>query len=255
MITAIRRALAAAAPPLAVAVAVIVALEVIVAAGGIADYLIPRPSRVWMALGAYRGELTRATLSTAVASLGGFALSAVAGVSLAVVLSAAHWVRRAFYPYAVLFQTVPLIAIAPLLVIWFGNGPRAVIASACIVSVFPVIANTLAGLSATDRALEDLFTLYRAPRLARLFKLRLPFAVPYILTGLRIGAGLSVIGAIVGEFVTTGTGLGGLITQARQLQRTELVFAGLILSALLGIAIFGLINLISALALRHRHAG
>jgi NitT/TauT family transport system permease protein len=129
---------------------------------------------------------------------------------LAVLLALGGWVQRAFYPYAVFFQTVPIIAIAPLLVIWFGLDIRAVIASAFIVSIFPVIASTLDGLLSVDPALRDLFRLYRAGPMAALFKLRLPFALPNILTGLRVGSGLAVIGAIAGEFITGG-GLGGLI--------------------------------------------
>jgi NitT/TauT family transport system permease protein len=128
-----------------------------------------------------------------------------------------------------------------------------VVASAFIVSIFPIIANTLTGLLSTDPALRDLFQLYDAKRLATLFKLRLPFALPHIMTGLRIAAGLAVIGAIVGEFIT-GAGIGGSIMVSRQQNRVDKVFAGLLLASLLGIALFMVINLISRLALRHWHA-
>jgi NitT/TauT family transport system permease protein len=241
-------------PPLLVAIVVIAALELLVRFKFVADYLVPAPSQVARALSESSGDLLPALRDTAIASLAGFAISAVVGIVLAVLLSSNRWVQRAFYPYAVFLQTVPLIAIAPLLVIWFGNSMKAVIASATIVSVFPIIASSLAGLLSTDPALKDLFQLYRASRRATLFKLKLPFALPSILTGLRIGAGLAVIGAIVGEFITTGTGLGGTIAVARQLQRTDVVFAGLLLSALLGIVIFLAINLVSYFALRHWHA-
>jgi NitT/TauT family transport system permease protein len=147
---------------------------------------------------------------------------------------------------------VPIIAVAPLLVIWFG-WDRTVVASAFIVSIFPVIANTLTGLLSTDPALRDLFQLYHANRLAILLKLRIPFALPHILTGLRIAAGLAVIGAIVGEFIT-GNGIGGSIMISRQQNRVDKVFAGLLLASLLGIVLFMAINVISSLALRHWHA-
>src|SRR5213075_2138516 len=130
-----------------------------------------------------------------------FAGSALFGISIAVFLSSSRGIQRAFFPYAVFFQTVPIVAIAPLLVIWFGYGMRTVIASAFIVSIFPVIANTLTGLLSTDPALRDLFRLYGASPSATLWKLRLPAALPQILTGLRIAGGLAVIGAIVGEFI------------------------------------------------------
>jgi NitT/TauT family transport system permease protein len=195
----------------------------------------------------------RALLSeTTTASLAGFALSIAVGISIAVALSSGAWIQRAFYPYAVFFQTVPIIAIAPLLVIWL-DFDRTVRASAFIVSVFPVIANTLSGLLSTDPALRDLFKLYGAGRMATLWKLRLPYALPSILTGLRVAAGLAVVGAIVGEFIT-GAGIGGDIIVARQQQRVDRVFADLLLSALLGIALFALINLTSRLTLRNWHA-
>jgi NitT/TauT family transport system permease protein len=162
-------------------------------------------------------ELWRETLNTANASLAGFGMSVIIGSLAAIALSSAAWVQRAFYPYAVFFQTVPIIAIAPLLVIWFG-WDRTVVASAFIVSIFPVIANTLTGLLSTDPALRDLFHLYDAKRLPTLLKLRLPFALPHIMTGLRIAAGLAVIGAIVGEFIT-GSGIGGAIMVSRQQNR------------------------------------
>ncbi|MFT3787746.1 MAG: ABC transporter permease [Tepidisphaeraceae bacterium] len=241
-------------PPILVAAGVGVLLECVVRAGGIAPYLLPLPSKVLKALVDDRRELLPPLWETTRASFIGFSISAVVGVALAIALSSARWVQRAFYPYAVLFQTVPLIAVAPLLVVWFDNSIRAVVACSVIVSVFPIIANTLAGLLSTDPALRDLFKLHRAGALATLWKLRLPFALPNILTGLRIGGGLAVIGVIAGELVITGDGLGGEINVWRQQQNLELVFAGLILSALLGIAFFLLINAVSAFTLRHWHA-
>jgi len=127
------------------------------------------------------------------------------------------------------------------------------VASAFIVSVFPVIANTLTGLLSTDPALRDLFRLYGASHAAALWKLRLPFALPSIMTGLRVAGGLAVIGAIVGEFIT-GSGLGGVIDIARTQQRIDKIFAGLLWAAVLGIALFAVVNAISRIALWHWHA-
>lgn len=120
----------------------------------------------------------------------GFVLTAFAGIAIAVFLSSPRAIQEAFYPYAVFSQTVPIIAIAPLLVIWFGYGMRTVVASAFIVSLFPVIANTLNGILSTDPALRELFRLYGASPSATLWKLRFPAALPQILTGLRIAGGL-----------------------------------------------------------------
>ena len=239
-------------PPIVPAVVVTLATEIAVRQGWVPSFLIPAPSQVVESLVRDWPDLWSDTMDTADASLMGFAMSIVIGSLIAIGMSSAPWVQRAFYPYAVFFQTVPIIAIAPLLVIWFG-WDRTVVASAFIVSIFPIIANTLTGLLSTDAALQDLFRLYDAKRLATLFKLRLPFALPHIMTGLRIAAGLAVIGAIVGEFIT-GAGIGGSIMVSRQQNRVDKVFAGLLLASLLGIVLFMVINLVSRLALRHWHA-
>lgn len=197
-------------------------------------------------------DLWQAIAETGIGAIAGFLLSAFVGILVAVALSSARWVQRMFYPYAVLFQTIPIIAIAPMLIIWVGFGMPTVIASAFIVSVFPVIANAVSGLLSTDPALLDLFRLYGAGRGATLLKLRLPFALPAILTGLRVAAGLSVIGAIVGEFITGG-GIGSIIDAARTQQRVDRAVAALILASGLGIGLFGIVNLVSRVALRHWH--
>ena len=242
-------------PPVVVAVLMLATAELVVRAGIVPPYLVPAPSKVFRTLFSERdgADLCRAACQTAKAAAAGFALSAVAGIVIAVALSSARWVQRAFYPYAIFFQTVPIIAIAPLLVIWIGFDIRTVIASAFIVSVFPVIANTLTGLLSTDPALRDLFRLYGASHAAALWKLRLPFALPSIMTGLRVAGGLAVIGAIVGEFIT-GSGLGGVIDIARTQQRIDKIFAGLLWAAVLGIALFAVVNAISRIALWHWHA-
>lgn len=152
------------------------------------------------------------------------------------------------------FQTVPIIAIAPLLVVYLGYGMQTIVASAFIVSIFPVLANTLAGLRSTNPSLVDLFQLYGAGGWKTLWKLRFPSAVPNIMTGLKVAAGLAVIGAIVGEFIGGSTGLGDEIVAAIPRQRPDIVYAAITLAALLGLALFALINLISWLLLRHWHA-
>ena len=240
-------------PPLIPFVALILAIEFLVREGFVRPYLVPAQSAVFLAMFSSRVELAQAMLSTAEGAMAGFAMSALTGVAIAVLLSSSAGVQRAFYPYAVFFQTVPLIAIAPLLVIWFGFGIQTVIASAFVASVFPVIANTLTGILSTDLALRDLFRLYGATPLVTLFKLRLPAALPQIFTGLRVSAGLAVIGAIVGEFIAGG-GLGSVVDIARTQQRIDKVFAAVLLASVLGLTLFGSINLVSHLTLRRWHA-
>ena len=240
-------------PPLATFVVTTALAEAAVRASGVSALLLPAPSAVVRAAWSQSAILLPALAATTRCVLLGLAASAAFGVLAAVAFSSSRWVERAFYPYAIFFQIVPIVAIAPLLVIWFGYGPRAVVAAAFIVSVFPVIANTLAGLLSVDPALRDLFRLYGAGPWARLVKLELPWALPFLLTGLRIAAGLAVIGAIVGEFVGGG-GLGVVVLGAMREQRTDLVFAAILHASALGLALFALVNLASWLALRRWHA-
>jgi NitT/TauT family transport system permease protein len=239
-------------PPLVPLVVIIALLEFLVREGFVKSYLMPTPTAVVQAIWDNAGELLTALFKTSAGAIAGFAMSAAGGIAIAVGLSSSRAIQRAFYPYAVFFQTVPIIAIAPLLVIWFGYGMKTVIASAFIVSIFPVIANTLAGLLSTDPALRDLFQLYGATPMVTLLKLRFPAALPQIFTGLRVASGLAVIGAIVGEFIG-GEGLGSIVDVARTQQRVDKVFAAVLLASVLGLGLFGLINAISSLALRRWH--
>jgi NitT/TauT family transport system permease protein len=245
-------------PPIVVFVLAVLLAELAVRMFEIKPYVLPAPSAVFAAIVEKHRDLSRSLLSTAEASLAGFAMSALVGVMLAVLLSTSRLVQRALYPYTVFFQTVPIVAIAPLLVIWFDFGLKSVAVSAFIASVFPVIANTLAGLLSTDPALRDLFKLYGASSIATMWKLRLPSALPNIVTGLRIAAGLAVIGAIVGEFVagvlTRGSGLGVSILVAKRLGNTADIFAAVLVASLLGLAMLSMINLAGYLALRRWHA-
>ena len=224
-------------------------IEVLVRTGIVPPYLLPTTSDVLISLVRDREELLKGLGSTTVAAVLGLLLSLGLGLFAAVVLSLSTRLRRAFLPYAVFFQTVPIIALAPVLVIWFGFGRPTVMASAFIVSVFPMIANSIAGLLSPDPRLLDLFRLHKASRLQTLWKLRLPTAIPAIFTGLKIAAGLAVIGAVVGEFVAGG-GLGEVVDAARTQQRLDKVFAAVLLSSFLGLALVGLIDLVSKLFLR-----
>jgi NitT/TauT family transport system permease protein len=250
---ALRRAL----PPLAALVLIVGAWEFVARGLALPAFLVPSASAVLRAGAGSAGDLVRAALITGRAALAGFVLAAVLGVLAAVVLASSRPLERALYPYTVFLQTVPIVAIAPLLVLWFGPGLRAVAVSALIVSVFPVIANTLAGLRSVDPALCDLFRLYGAGKLATLVKLSLPAALPNIVTGLRVAGGLAVIGAIVGEFVAgfseDAAGLGITVLAAYRQLRTDLLFAAVLSASLLGLAIFGAVNLMGYLLLRRWH--
>jgi NitT/TauT family transport system permease protein len=214
---------------------------------------------VWTASIANATVLVQGLGMTAWSAGIGFAFSALVGIALGVALTSTVLVERAFYPFSVFLQTVPLIAIAPLLVVWFGYGWRPVAAAAFIASVFPVVASTVAGLRSTDRELLDLVRLYGGGPLSTLLKLRLPWALPSIFTGLRVASGLAVVGAIVGEFVASYTGgtlpLGALVTTYVRSFRTDLVFSVVVLASVLGLVMFGVVGLASWLTLRRWYAG
>lgn len=244
-------------PPVISLFGMLVAWEIIVRSLSIAAYLLPPPSVIATAGISNISSLASASVVTARSALVGFSLSIVLGISLAVLLGTSRILERAFYPFAVFLQTVPIVAIAPLLVIWFGPGLRAVSVAAFIVSVFPILANTLTGLRSVDPALRDLFRLHGATKTQTLFLLSLPHATPNIVTGLRVAGGLSVIGAIVGEFVAGfsegGAGLGIRILESYRLLRTDLLFAYVFCACILGLALFGVTNLIGFHSMRRWH--
>jgi NitT/TauT family transport system permease protein len=240
-------------PPLLPLILSLGAAEIAVRMAWVPSYLIPAPSEVLQSLLDDRPELALAAWATLSSALAGLALSFIAGTFFAIALSSSDLARRAFYPYAVFFQTVPIISIAPLLVIWFGFGQPTVIASAAIVSVFPIIASTLLGLKSTEPALLDLFKLYTASSGQILWMLKIPFALPQIFSGLRIASGLAVVGAIVGEFIGGG-GLGSVVDAARTQQRIDRVFAAVLISSLLGVVLVGAVNFISVLSLGSWHS-
>jgi NitT/TauT family transport system permease protein len=254
----VRVRLAIVVPPLVTLVIALAAWEAGVRALEIPAVLVPPPSAVLAAGAAERAELAAALGTTAQAAVAGFLLSVAAGTLGGALLAASRVVERGLYPYTIFLQTVPIVAIAPLLVLWFGAGGRAVAVSAFIVSVFPVVANTLAGLRSVEPPLRDLFRLYGASRLETLRKLEIPAALPSMVTGWRVASGLAVIGAIVGEFVAGfsegNAGLGITVLTAYRQLRTDLLFSAVLAASLLGLAIFGAVNAIGRVLLRHRTA-
>lgn len=246
------RALAIVGPAVAVALAIL-AWAAIKWALGLKDFVLPSPAGVARAFLDDPAPFLRGALQSAGSALLGFALAAAGGVAIGSVISLSRVVERSVYPLTLLFQMVPLVAIAPLLVLWLGFGRPAIVASAAVVAIFPVIASTVAGLGARDENLVELFRVLGAGRLATWWKLALPSAVPSIVTGLKIAAGLATIGTICGEFLA-GTGgenapLGVMITTALRNFQTDRVFVSVLLAAAVGFAVFGTINLASRMLL------
>ena len=206
-------------------------------------FLMPPPHDV-VAHSFFRGknlhEQLSATWDTAQVSITGLVIAFAIGATLAIVMSQAKWIERALYPYAVIVQVTPILAIVPLIALWAGYDFRARVVVCVLISVFPIVTNTLFGLLRVEANLHDLFTLHRSSRLERLVKLQLPHAIPDIFVGLRIAAGLSVVGAIVGEFFfRQGTpGLGRLLDQYRAYLQTDLLMGALFWAVFLGILSF-----------------
>ena len=187
----------------------------------------------------------------------GLAIAAVLGVGLAVVMSTRSWLERALYPYAIVLQTVPILAIVPLIGLWFHYGFQARVLVVIIIAIFPMIANTLFGLHSVDRGAHDVFTLNQASSWQRLTRLQLPAAMPAMFAGLRISSGLSVIGAIVGDFFFTQgqPGLGTLLSVYLSRVQSDDLFAAIILSSLFGVVVFGVFTAIANLAVGSWHEG
>jgi NitT/TauT family transport system permease protein len=197
-------------------------------------------------------------LSTRIAFIG-LAIAIVIGMAMAMAMSRAKWVERSLYPYAVLTQTIPILAMVPLFGFWFGFGNFSRVLVVVLFCIFPVVANTLFGLQSVQQEHHDLFTLHGASRLTRLRKLQLPTALPSIFTGLRIAAGLAVIGAIVGDtfFKQGEPGIGILIDRYQSRLQSEQMVGAIILSSLLGIVVFWLFGFVARRAVGgwHESAG
>ncbi len=220
-------------------------------------YLLPMPHEIVKAGIDNWDYLWHGIRLTFTSALVGFVLACVVGVAAATVLSQSKLLERSLYPYAIVLQTIPIVAIAPMIVVWLGAGRQAIVAIAFIIAFFPIISNTTLGLTSTDHNLLNLLELYSASRWQMLVKLRIPFAIPFIVGGMRISAGLSVIGAIVGEFVAgmggRAGGLGYQIAEAATMVRTTYLFAAAFAACGMGLLVFFAINGLSHLMLRNWH--
>jgi NitT/TauT family transport system permease protein len=232
--------------------------EAAVRALAVPVFVLPPPSAIAAALAADGGTLLGSAWLTLVVTLQAFVLAVLGGVLLAVLFSRSRLVAAAFYPYAVVLQVTPVVAIAPLVVIWVGyeRVDLALLILAWIVAFFPILSNTTLGLTSTDPGLRDLFRLYGASSAQTLWRLQLPTALPYLLAGMKISGGLALIGAVVAEFVAgsgTASGLAWRIVEAGNRLNIPRMFAALLLLSVLGILIFAALSLLQHLMLRRWH--
>ncbi len=215
--------------------------QIVVWAWHVPPYLLPGPVAIAGALVANAGVLLHAALSTLLVTGAALLAASVVGIAMALGVAASPLARAAIQPWAVALQVTPVVAIAPLIIVWVGNPFAALVVCAAIVAFFPVFSNTVAGLEAVPPELLDLFRLYGASRLTVLWRLRLPQAVPMMLAGIRISGGLALVGAVVAEFVAgsggIASGLAYRILEAGYKLEIPRMFAALVLLAVAGIAI------------------
>ena len=242
--------------PILVLALIIACWHAVVQIFAIPPFVLPGPGLVLATLIADGPLLWQSLLVTLTLTFQGFLLAAVGGIALAIIFNQWRLAEYSFYPYAVILQVTPIVAIAPLLLIYLPQ-PLAVLACAWIVAFFPVLANTTLGLSSVDHNLVALFELYKASRWQTLWNLKLPAALPQMLAGLRIAGGLSLIGAVVAEIAAgsagAGSGLAYRIAESGYRLNIPRMFAALLLLAVAGVAIFFVLSAISHLALRRWH--
>jgi NitT/TauT family transport system permease protein len=242
--------------PILVLAVVLALWQAVVDVLAIPPYVLPAPMLVFSTLVADAALLGQSLLVTLTTTAEGFLLAAAGGIGLAVLFNQSRLVEYSLYPYAVILQVTPVVAVAPLLLIYLPQH-LAVLACAWIVAFFPVLANTTLGLNSVDHNLIALFQLYKASRWQMLWELKLPAALPQMLAGLRIAGGLSLIGAVVAEIAAgsagAGSGLAYRIAESGYRLNIPRMFAALLLLSLAGVAIFFILSAFSHLMLRRWH--
>lgn len=225
---------------------------------GIPDYTLPAPSRIAQALAEHGGSLLGSWWFTLKVTAAALALACAGGVAIAAVFALSPRLERALFPLAVVLQVTPIVAVAPLILIYVDSTTAALLLCAWIVAFFPILSNTVIGLRAADAHLQDLFRLYRATPWQRLAWLRMPAALPYFIAGLKVSGGLALIGAVTAEMVAGAagreTGLASRILEASFRTETPKMFAALTLLVATGVLIFAGLNLLSRWVLGGWHA-
>lgn len=249
-------ALGGVVPAIALIVAIL-AWQGYVTAFAVPSYILPSPMAVAGALWTDWGTLLPALLVTLTIAVSALVLALAGGVALAVLIVQWRWIERTLYPFAVILQVTPIVAVAPLILVYVPSTRAALLICAFLVAFFPILSNMVQGLRSVDHNLLDLFDLYGASRLQILLHLKLPAALPYLMAGLRIGGGLALIAAVVAEFAAgsagAGSGLAFRLLEAQYRLNIPRLFAALVLLTATGVAIFGLTSLVAWLALRRWH--
>ena len=246
-----------AAIPIVMLALLLGAWQAYVVLANVPHYILPSPTQIAAAFGEDHSTLLRALWVTLQTTFLALAIALVTGVALAILMAQSKWIELALFPYAVILQVTPIVAIAPLILIYTSTTEQALLICAWLVAFFPVLSNTAQGLRSTDHNLLNLFELYNASRWQTLIHLRLPNALPYFLAGLRIAGGLALIAAVVAEFAAgtpgANAGLAFRLIEAQHRLNIPRLFAALVLLSLTGVAIYSVTSVISWLLLRKWH--
>ncbi len=236
-------------PALLSFLAAVLAWQLLVMLARVPAYLVPTPSAILRAFASDAPTLLHALLATLSVTAAALVLACILGVVLAAIMSASRWAQAALQPWTVIAQVTPVVAVAPLIIVWIGDPFSAMVVCATVVAFFPVFSGTQAGLAATPPELLDLFRLNGASRWQEITRLRLPAAVPYFLAGLRVSGGLALVGAVVAEFVTgaggVASGLAFRILEAGYRLQTARMFAALALLSAAGLGISAMLGWLS----------
>lgn len=238
--------------PVLILVTVLTIWELFVYLRDIPRYILPAPSKILVTIFVERGQLLKHSLVTLQEMVYGFGLAVSIGFPLSILMFEFPVLERSFYPYVIGSQTVPVFAIAPLLVSWFGFGIASKVIMAAIIVFFAIVLSTLQGLKSTDPDIINLFRIQRATRWQMLWKVRIPSALPFIFSGAKIGISISTIGAVIGEWVGAEAGLGFLMLYANSMAQISLVFAAIFCLTMLGLGLFALMSLLERFAMPWR---
>ncbi len=232
-------------PSVLIFAGLLVAWQLVVTFLGVREYILPSPAAVWRAMVDSDLPWGHHAMITTIEVLGGFVLAAVVGILLGTAIAWSDTASRALMPFLVFVNTLPKVAIAPLILLWFGYGIIPNMLIGAIIGFFSVVINTAAGLSQIDQDMIDLGRVFNAPKWRVFVKIRIPNAYPYILSALKITATSAVVGAILGEFVASQAGLGYVIITSQSSMNTPVAFAAVAFVSMIGLALFGIVAVLS----------
>lgn len=236
-------------PSAAIALGILAAWEIAVRALDVQKWLLPAPSDIAVSLYADAPLLWRHTLATMLEIAVGFGLALACGVALAVAIGMSRTLERAVYPFVIASQTIPIIVIAPMLLIWVGYGLAPKVIVVALISFFPIVVNMVDGLKSVDRDMVDLMRTMGANRWQIFAKALVPSSLPYLFSGVRVAVAVSVIGAVIGEWVGSSEGLGYLMLRSKPQFLTERVFAAIAILSAIGVGLFALAGIIERLSI------